>query len=90
MKSFIQALIFFVILTVISVSVCNAQTYTLNDGKLVKASKATTSATKAPDKIYATQDGITFYQGSKGAVYYWKTSAKTGKKYKVYVKPATK
>lgn len=87
MKSFVQALIFFIILTVISVNVCHAQSYSLAaDGKLVKTEKVTTSSTKAPDKIYATQDGITFYQGSKGAVYYWKTSAKTGKKYKVYVK----
>lgn len=88
MKSFLQALIFFIILTIVSVSVCNAQTYTMQDNKLVKVEKTTTTATKTTDKVFATQDGITFYVGSKGGVYYWKTSAKTGKKYKVYVKPA--
>ena len=86
MKSSIQALIFFVILTIISIRVCNAQSYTLADnGKIVATPTSTTATTKTPDKVYQVVDGKTFFQGAKGGVYYYKTSAKTGKQYKVYV-----
>lgn len=32
----------------------------------------------------------TFYKGSKGGIYYWKTSKKTGKQYKAYISSGSK
>ena len=84
MKSFLQALLFFLILSLISVKVCHAQQYVMKGNDIVKVEKSETA--KAPDKVVATKDGITFYQGPKGGVYYWKTSKKTGKPYKCYLK----
>jgi len=55
--------------------------YSLVDGKVT----ATTKATKQPDKVFAVVDGVTFYQGSKGGVYYFAVN-KEGEKVKRYVK----
>ena len=85
-KSNLLVVIFFIVMTIISISVCSAQSYSLAaNGTIVTKPKAATTA-KVADKVYATQNGITFYVGSKGGVYYLKTSKKTGKQYKCYVK----
>lgn len=69
--------------------ISNAQkvttTYAIENGKVVE--KVNVSAAKAPDPVvYTSKDGIKFYKGAKGGIYYWKASAKTGKLYKHYVK----
>jgi len=46
----------------------------------------TGKATAKTSKVYQVIGGETFYTGSKGGVYYLRTSKKTGKTYKVYVK----
>jgi len=83
MKTNLLVLLFFVVLSFIANQAC-AQSYTMKNDQIVKTEKSV--KTKAPDKVYTVQDGITFYVGSKGGIYYWKTSKKTGKTYKVYVK----
>lgn len=80
-----------IIITLIALSCCSlsAQTYKLNKaGQITKTEKtdSTTKRVKTPDKVYKVVDGITFYQGQKGGVYYYKTSKKTNKQYKCYVK----
>ena len=64
-----------------------AQSYKLDQsGKIITIKKDTTKRTvKIPDKVYSTVGTTVFYIGSKGGIYYYKTSKKTGKKYKVYV-----
>jgi hypothetical protein len=62
---------------------CSAQSYKLDaNNKVIQVVKDTT---KKADKVHSVVNGITFYQGSKGGVYFWKVSKKTGKKYKVYM-----
>lgn len=63
----------------------NAQSYKVQGDKVVKI-ETTKDTTKKADKVFSVVDGKTFYKGSKGGVYYWKKSKKTGKDYKVYVK----
>lgn len=62
---------------------CSAQSYKLDaNNKVIEVKKDTV---KKADKVHSVVNGITFYQGSKGGVYFWKVSKKTGKKYKVYM-----
>ena len=63
-----------------------AQTYKLDKTGNITKVDSTTKRVKTPDKVYKVVDGITFYQGQKGGVYYYKTSKKTNKQYKCYVK----
>jgi len=65
---------------------CMAQstTYQVVNGKVTDTSPIT--KVKPADKVYQVHNGVTFYQGAKGGVYYWKKSKKTGKAYKCYVK----
>ncbi len=66
--------------------ITQAQSVVLDkDGKLVKTEAKAKTEDKTPDKVYATLDGITYYQGASGGIYCWKTSKKTGKEYKSYV-----
>ena len=61
-----------------------AQTYKVNAaGDIVKSDKKETTKV---DSVYQVKDSTTFYVGSRGGIYYWKTSKNTGKKYKVYLK----
>jgi hypothetical protein len=60
------------------------QKFTKVNGAIVKDTAKT--KTVKTDKVYQKIDGVTFYQGAKGGIYYWKTSKKTGKKYKSYLK----
>jgi len=60
------------------------QSYKVEGNKVIKIEK--TDTTKKADKVFSVVDGKTFYKGSKGGVYYWKKSKKTGKDYKCYVK----
>jgi len=55
--------------------------YTLVDGKVVAAKKAN----KQADKVLMTVDGVDFYEGARGGVYYF-TINKKGEKVKMYVK----
>ena len=69
----------------ISVSAQKVTTYAIVNGKVVEKTNATT--VKVPDTcIYTSTTGVKFYRGSKGGVYYYKISKKTGKPYKAYVK----
>ena len=86
MKSFILAIMFFIALSFIACSTCSAQQYAMKNGAITKVIKDTTTKAKVADKVYGTKDGITFYQGAKGGIYYWKTSSKTNKPYKCYLK----
>jgi hypothetical protein len=66
---------------------CSAQTYKLDKaGNITKIDTVKKKKVKQPDKVYKIVDGVTFYKGAKGGIYYWKTSKKTGKLYKCYVK----
>jgi hypothetical protein len=58
----------------------SAQKFEFKDGKVVSVPAITKKAKKA-DKVYATVDGVTFYQGSRGGIYYLKPNGK-----KAYVK----
>ena len=53
-------------------------------GAITKAVKKDT--TKKPDPVYKIIDGTIFYKGTKGGIYYWRTSKQTGKLYKAYLK----
>lgn len=57
------------------------QSYKIENGVVV----ATTKATKQPDKVHSIVDGVTFYIGSKGGIYYFAINGK-GEKVKRYVK----
>lgn len=75
-----KTLTLIVILIVLAISV-NAQ-YVNNNGTIEKTKTVTTTK---PDSILCIKDGITFYKGTKGGIYYWKVSNTTGKKYKCYI-----
>lgn len=62
------------------------KTYKVDNGKVVSVLAKTDTVSKKKDKVFQVVDGITFYQGSKGGIYYYRTSKKTGKPYKYYVK----
>lgn len=80
-STLLAALIF---LALILAGICSqAQTYTLKAGKIEKTAPA---KTKKADSVVKVIDGVTFYQGAKSGIYYWKTSKKTGLKYKAYLK----
>lgn len=75
--------LFVILISLLTYESCKAQTYKINDsGKIVKISEP-----KQADKLYQIVDGIPFYKSQKGAIYYYRTSKKTGKPYKVYIKP---
>jgi len=81
-----KRLILIVLVAFIGIST-QAQTYKLNKstGAITKVD-STKKKVKTPDKVYKIVDGVTFYKGAKGGIYYYKTSKKTGKTYKCYVK----
>ena len=95
-KATVAAAIFFAALTLLSLNVVKGQspakpaapakptTYKMIDGK-VTPTAAAPKAPKAADPVYQVVDGRTFYLGSKGGVYEWKVSKKTGKEYKSYL-----
>ena len=58
--------------------------YAMVNGKLVK-SVGTSSKSKSPDKVYAIMGADTIFQGSKGGLYYYTISKKTGLRYKKYI-----
>ena len=60
-----------------------AKQYKVVAGKVTEAVKADTVK---KEKVYQVVDGVTFYQGSKGGIYYYRVSKKTGKQYKCYIK----
>lgn len=66
-----------------------AQTYKVVNGTIV-LNKTKADTTKAQEKVYARIDGITYYIGAKGGVYYYRVSKKTGEKYKCYLKQENK
>lgn len=68
----------------LSVSV-NAQSYKLVNGKIETVKKDSTKVKKA-DAVYQVVNGVTFYKGAKGGIYYFAVSKNTGKTYKRYVK----
>jgi len=57
--------------------------YKLVNGKVVETAKAKTA--KAPDTVYQVVNGVQFFKGAKGGIYYIRTSKKTGKPYRCYV-----
>lgn len=58
------------------------------NGKIqVDTARTRKGTIKHIDSIFQIVDGITFYKGARGAVYYWRTSKKTGQPYKCYIKP---
>ena len=60
-----------------------SQTYRLSkSGQIEKTVKK--SDTTHKDKVYKVQDGVTYYAGNKGGVYYLRKS-RTGKVYKQYL-----
>lgn len=59
-------------------------TYKIVNGQITRTAK--TATVRKPDSVYVVKDGITFYKGPKGGIYYWRVSPKTGKKYKAYLK----
>ena len=62
---------------------CSAQSYKLDsNNKVIQVVKDTT---KKADPVHSVVEGVTFYRGAKGGVYFLRTSKKTGKKYKVYM-----
>lgn len=63
-----------------------AQTYKLDKTGNITKVDSTTKRVKTPDKVYKIVDGTIFYKGPKGGVYYLKTSKKSGKQYKCYIK----
>lgn len=77
-----------IVATIVALLLCgtvSAQKYTVKNGTVV-VSPVTHDTTKVADKVFASKDGKTFYISTRGSVYYWKTSKKTGKQYKCYVK----
>ena len=62
-------------------------TFVLKEGKIIQD---TTKKAKQPDKVYQVVNGTIFYQGSKGGIYYFARSKKTGKLYKRYVQEVKK
>jgi len=74
-----------ILITIFATTSCSGQSYTNNNGKIEKTTKSNNVVVKTPDSVFAVKDGITFYKGSKGGVYYFKVSKKTGKQYKCYV-----
>lgn len=84
LKLFI-ALAIFGYLSLIALN-CSAQTYQLdNAGKLVKLETTVKPRAKGDSTLFAERDGIKFWTGPKGGVYYWTKSEKSGKWYKRYV-----
>ena len=65
-------------------SSCHAQSLKMEKtGEIKKTEKVV----KKSDAVYKIVEGITVYKGANGALYYWKTSKKSGEKYKCYLKP---
>ena len=64
-----------------------AQTVVLDStGKLITVASTKNDTTKVPDAVYAVYEGTTYYVSANGAVYCWRTSKKSGKMYKKYIK----
>jgi hypothetical protein len=85
MKKYWFQIMFVTLVALISFACsANAQSYKSVNGSIVKVEKA--KADSVVDQVVGTRDGITFYQGARGGIYYWKTSSKTGKLHKVYLK----
>ena len=66
-------------ISLLSVGTTFAQKFELKAGKIVSTS--TKKQAKQPDKVFAKVDGVTFYQGPRGGIYYFKANGK-----KSYVK----
>ena len=82
------AIIIGIIILVLSGNLLKAQSspkYTVKNGFVVAAPAKTKSAPKAAE-IHSQVNGETFYKGAKGGIYYLRTSKKTGKTYKCYVR----
>ncbi len=87
--------IFLIVLSILCLLLANslqAQTaktvkYSINQaGKVIADSSKKVQAVKKPDQVYQIVNGTTFYKGSKGGIYYFAISKKTGLKYKRYIK----
>jgi hypothetical protein len=76
MKKFVLVLA----ISLLSVGSSLAQKFELKAGKIVSLSTKK-GAGKQPDKVFAKVDGVTFYQGSRGGIYYLRANGK-----KAYVK----
>lgn len=61
-------------------------TYKVLNNKVVALKSTSKTLTARKDTVYQVVDGVTFYKGAKGGIYYYRTSKKTGKAYKCYVK----
>ena len=53
-------------------------------GKITE--KLPASVAPKTETVYTTYNGVTFYKGSKGGIYYYRLSKKTGKPYRCYIK----
>ena len=64
---------------------CSGQSYKLDANNKIVVVQKDTAKVKQADKVHSIVNGVTFYTGPKGGVYYWRKSKKTGKDYKVYM-----
>jgi hypothetical protein len=88
MKKVLFALIFAVLTTGVVIGQTPGTPIVIDTTKTVFYSDTViVKKVKAPDKVYKiTPDGIIYYQGSRCGIYTIKTSKKTGKIYKSYIK----